>query len=210
MGAQAITILAILFTALIWLIVYSVRKKLNLLMPIAIPLILWFIFGTLDITTTALGVVNNPMREGNVAARWIFVNFGIWGPPLASFLWINLWVGFCVLLEECSEKFTKYKNLILNIRLVVYYSLFFGHLMGFISWYDITRPLFLFFHNIENSFTLTINNNGIISLFIILIGGVLTMAHLAFFEIVTILNIDFKINNNGNETIKEKTSKKRS
>jgi len=183
---QLLTIITIIFTSIIWLYIYWWRRKLNLLPAVALPILLWFIFGTLDITITARAIVENPLTEGNIAARWFFVNFGILGPSLASFCWISLWVGLCVLLEELSERFTKYKNFLINIRLVVYYSLFFGHLIGFMSWIEVTHPFAMMINSIQNIFVLTVKNTGIIDLFDIMVGIVLTLIHLALLKTITL------------------------
>ena len=68
---QLLTVLSIFLSIIFWVWIYR-RENVDL-RYYALPIILWIIFGTLDITITALGTVDNPLREGNPLARFIFV-----------------------------------------------------------------------------------------------------------------------------------------
>ena len=58
---QLLTIITIIFTSIIWLYIYWWRRKLNLLPAVALPILLWFIFGTLDITISVRAIVEEPL-----------------------------------------------------------------------------------------------------------------------------------------------------
>lgn len=129
--AQLLTFLAVAITAYFW---YFAHGKLKIdLKPFSLPIILWFVFGSLDIMITARGVFGEPGREGNPLAKNIFLSVGpIIGPPLASILWITLWAVVAIALYYASKKLQR--EWIADARYAIFYSLAVGHFFGFMSW----------------------------------------------------------------------------
>jgi hypothetical protein len=127
---QLITLVAILCTIAFWILIY--RKQKVELMQYALPIILWVVFGTLDILITAKGTVGNPMREGNPLARGVFLIVGDFGPVVASVLWISLFAGTVLAIN----KLVKNSGIAGFVSLAVFYSLATGHLFGFSSWFS--------------------------------------------------------------------------
>jgi len=124
--AQILVVLSIIASIAFWIFVYW--KNNVKLEPYLLPIILWIIFGTLDIVITAKGTFFDPWREGNPLAEFIFVNIGYWGPVVASVLWISIWSLVVLLINK------NMKNREL-FSLVVFYSLAVGHFICFSSWY---------------------------------------------------------------------------
>jgi len=127
--AQLITFMAIVLSIGFWIWIY---KKHNVdLARYIVPIALWIAFGTLDIMITARGAIGNPMLEENPLTREVLLLTGGYGPAIASVLWISLWV-FIVLIINKKLK----PRLATFISLAVFYSLAFGHFLGFSSWFD--------------------------------------------------------------------------
>src|SRR3989338_8976086 len=89
---QLITLVTVFLSIGLWIYIY---KKLEiwerLKKTLLLPLVLWIIFGTLDIVVTARGTYFYPSLESNPAARFFIETFGAFGTSIASFLWISLW-----------------------------------------------------------------------------------------------------------------------
>ncbi|MCX6777573.1 MAG: hypothetical protein NT157_01680 [Candidatus Micrarchaeota archaeon] len=130
--SQILTFLAVIATAFFWVWAYLKTGRRKLLELIWLPVLLWFLFGTLDIVITAKNIYGDPLREGNIAASFLFVNFGFFGPALASLLWISLWATVSLVFDNFSNKLPP---LVRNLfQLTLFYSLFLGHFFGFHSW----------------------------------------------------------------------------
>ncbi|GEM_PF-1429508 len=130
-GSQLVTIVTIILSALFWLFVFWKQKLLPKLKPLILPIILWIIFGTLDIVVTAKGTFGNPQREGNPATVWFLEQFGAYGPAVASLCWIFLWVGIVLVFL----KYIKNKSLSNFLAMVIFYSLASMHFVGFSTWF---------------------------------------------------------------------------
>src|SRR5512143_350759 len=98
LGIQLLTLVAIASSIAFW--VWAYHKQGVPLRPYALPIILWIVFGSLDILITARGTFEDPYREGNPLARFIFVQSGPAGPVVASVLWIALWSGLVLLMNK--------------------------------------------------------------------------------------------------------------
>jgi hypothetical protein len=129
LAIQLLTVASIASSIVLWVYIYR-GQKIGLA-QYAIPIILWIVSGTLDITVTAKGTYNAPTNEGNPLARFIFVETGFLGPVVASVLWISLWS----LLVLAINKKVK-APLAQYLSLAVFYSLGIGHIFGFSSWFD--------------------------------------------------------------------------
>jgi len=125
---QVLTLLAIAGSIAFWVLLYK-REKVGL-GQYAVPLVLWIVFGTLDILITAKGTYSDPEGEANPLAEFIFVRAEPWGPPLASLLWIALWAGIVLALNKRHLRHAYF------ISLGIFYALAFGHLRGFSSWFE--------------------------------------------------------------------------
>jgi hypothetical protein len=133
---QILTLITIACSICLWVWIY--RREGVGLRQYAIPIILWVAFGSLDITITAKGTFEDPLREGNPLARFIFLNSGFVGPIVASFLWIALWSGIVLLI---NKRFGKRQEIVAFVSLAVFYSVAIGHLFGFSSWYAPLCPV---------------------------------------------------------------------
>ena len=165
--SQVLTIVVIIFSALFWITVFKNQKMIQNLIACIFPVILWIIFGSLDILITVKGTFGNPNREGNPLAKELFKQFGFIGPAVASFIWIFLWVGVVFLFF----KFIKSSTVSNFLSRTVFYSLFIGHLIGFSSWW---APL-CGISNIIDSTDWIIP--GVLSMPIILLGTFLALIH---------------------------------
>lgn len=167
--AQALTLIAIASSILFW--VWAYRRMDVPLRPYALPIILWIIFGSLDIMITARGTFDDPYREGNPLARFIFVQSGFAGPVVASVLWIALWSGIVLAINKKfppDGKGGSLRNaLVAFVSLAIFYSVAVGHIFGFSSWFLPLCPL-------ARGFALMRNLAGVA-----LIGCLLSAAHLA-------------------------------
>jgi hypothetical protein len=134
LALQAFTALSIAASIAFW--AWAYRKQGVGLGGYAVPIILWVVFGTLDILITARGTFLNPTREGNPLARFIFVESGYAGPMIASVLWIALWSSVVLLANKKAGP-----RLAPFISLAVFYSLATGHLFGFSSWFVPLCPI---------------------------------------------------------------------
>lgn len=129
LASQALAVICVVISVAAWLIIY---KKAGLeAKRYAVPIILWFVFGALDIVITAKGTFGNPLNEENPLTRGILVVFGFIGPAVASIVWVSLWAGLVLALN----RFLKGRLIADFISLVVFYSLAIGHFFGFSSWY---------------------------------------------------------------------------
>lgn len=124
---QIATLAAIAGSIMLWAWIY---KRFGVgLKKFAVPLVLWIVFGTLDITITARGTTIDPLCEGNSMARFLFVTFGAYGPPIASALWIAFWAGLVLLLNQRKAYGAEF------LSLAIFYCLGVGHMFGFSSWF---------------------------------------------------------------------------
>jgi hypothetical protein len=130
--SQILTIFTILITALLWILIFKKTGRKRILKLVAIPLIIWIVFGTLDIVVTAKGTYNNPYKEGNPLSRQLFIWFGFYGPAISAFLWITLWAGLSLVFDMGSKVLPQwFRDL---IQLWIFYSLAVGHFFAFHSW----------------------------------------------------------------------------
>lgn len=93
------------------------------------PIVLWAVFGTLDIVITARGTFTDPLRESNPLARFIFVEAGTIGPVVASVLWIALWAFIVYMINKMRVPHAGF------FSLAIFWSLAVGHFFGFSSWF---------------------------------------------------------------------------
>jgi hypothetical protein len=131
---QAATALAIALSVVFWAWAYG--KAGLRLRAYVLPIALWILFGTLDAIATAKGTYGDPMRELNPLTRFALVQWGDWGLPIASVLWISFWAGLALLLERRGGKKAGP-----FLALAVFYGLAAGHLFGFSSWFVPLCPL---------------------------------------------------------------------
>lgn len=124
--AQMLTMGAIIATAVFWVWAYM-RSGINM-RRYALPIGLWFVFGTLDIVITTKGVLSGG-QEGNSLAAFVFSAFGQYGPVAASVLWISLWAAAVLVINRMKVARAEF------LSLAVFYSLAFGHFLGFSSWF---------------------------------------------------------------------------
>ncbi|HLC69046.1 MAG TPA: hypothetical protein VJH24_04360 [Candidatus Bilamarchaeaceae archaeon] len=131
--AQLTTLFGIAAGILLWYSLYQRWRIWKTFLSFALfPLLLWIVFGTLDITITTRCAYLDPSCEGNLASRWFFGQFAFFGGALASLAWISLWAGI-------MAAFIKYKKPF--VVLVVLYSLAIGHLLGFSTWLEQLKAL---------------------------------------------------------------------
>jgi hypothetical protein len=134
LAVQLLTAVSIVSSIGFWVLVY--RWQNVGLRQYALPIILWIIFGTLDIVITAKGAYNDPLREGNPLARAIFIETGFLGPVVASVLWIALWAGLVLVInKKIKGTLAGGVPLAQFLSLAVFYSLAAGHFGGFGSWF---------------------------------------------------------------------------
>ncbi len=125
--AQMLTVGAIVATAVFWVWAY-LRSGIDV-RRYALPIGLWFVFGTLDIVMTTKGVLAGGHGEGNSLAAFVFSVFGQYGPVVASVLWISLWAAAVLVINRMKVARTEF------LSLAAFYSLAFGHFLGFSSWF---------------------------------------------------------------------------
>lgn len=116
----------ILLAISVVLILYRQFGRLEALKKVWLPVFLWFAFGTGDAIMTITGTYEQASREYNPAARWFMEMWGWQGYVLLTVLWIALW--------SCTYFFvsgTRYGH---ALGLFQFYSLSFGHFIGFASW----------------------------------------------------------------------------
>jgi hypothetical protein len=133
LALQLLTVISIFSSIAFWIWIY--RKEKVELRQYAIPITLWVVFGTLDILITAKGTFEDPFRESNPLARFIFVEVGFWGPVVASILWIALWSGIVLAINKTIKINQPPAPLVSFVSLSIFYALAAGHLFGFSSWY---------------------------------------------------------------------------
>ncbi len=131
---QGLTLFSIAAAIIAWIVIY--RKSGVDLGQYAIPIGLWILFGSLDALMTANGTFGNPLREENPLTRFALLQWGFWGMPLASFLWVSLWAGIVLVLNKrIAPAAARLPSL------AIFYSLAVGHLFGFSSWYTPLCPI---------------------------------------------------------------------
>jgi hypothetical protein len=126
---QLLTIVAIGLSIVFWIwfcLKHGFKEQLK---SYTLPIIIWTIFGTLDIVITAKGTFLSPYSEGNFLARFIFVETGFLGPVLASILWVALWAWVVFALNKLKINYAGF------LSLAVFWSLAIGHFFGFSSWF---------------------------------------------------------------------------
>lgn len=132
--AQLTTLLAITLGIIICIAIFI---RLNLWKQFAsfalFALVLWIIFGTLDVTVTTRCAYIHPEIEQNLDARWFFEHFGFFGGALASITWILVWAIVIALLLTYGKKHKHISHLII---LTILYSLANGHFLGFSTWME--------------------------------------------------------------------------
>ena len=142
---QLLAVLSVILGICLW--VYLFRRQGILIRPYLVPLILWIIFGTLDIVVTAKGVFSDPSNEGFWLARAVFEVFGgMVGPAVASVLWISLWAGIVLLLNRFKLPFYYVASL------AVFYALAIDHFLGFSTWMTQTCGIATFARGIISDF----------------------------------------------------------
>ncbi|MCX6695581.1 MAG: hypothetical protein NTU61_04735 [Candidatus Altiarchaeota archaeon] len=130
--SQLLTFAALLLAGGFWIKVYFRSGRRRVLEVVLVPAALWFVFGTLDILTTAKGVYGNPFMERNVVARFMFAEFGFFGPALATLVWITLWALVSLTFDWGSKALPAgFRDF---TQLMMFYSLAVGHLFAFGSW----------------------------------------------------------------------------
>ena len=143
--AQLITMLGIAISILIWRAIY---KRLDIwkefISACLIPLTLWIIFGTLDITITTRCAFVKAECEGNLASRLFFEQFGFFGGAIVSFAWISLWSVIMLVIIKLTEKRAQIGNF---LNRAILYNLAFGHMVGFSTWLNATGSLSAFFNS---------------------------------------------------------------
>ncbi len=126
---QLLVMLSICASIAFWVFVYKQNKVR--LKDYVIPLCLWIVFGALDIIITTRGTFGQPGIEGNPLSKWAFVQFGYYGPVVASVVWIAFWAGLVFVINKLSEsRIAKF------ISFSIFYSLAIGHFLGFASWFS--------------------------------------------------------------------------
>jgi hypothetical protein len=159
---QMLTVGAIIATAFAWVWAY-LRSGVDI-RRYALPIGLWFVFGTLDIVITAKGVLAGSHTEANTLAAFVFSVFGAYGPVMASMLWISLWAGAVLVINRLKVARAEF------ITLAVFYSLAVGHFIGFSSWF---QPFCIF------SQTADVLVSGMLQPFVIILAGcALAVVHL--------------------------------
>ncbi len=156
---QAQSLLAVAIAASIAFWVWAYRRQGVGLGQYAVPIALWIIFGTLDIAITARGTFDDPFREGNPLARFIFVQSGPAGPVIASVLWIALWSLIVLLVNKrfAGQKNTDSERIAASfVSLAVFYSVAAGHLLGFSSWFIPLCPVARFAPGIVSHFMIAV------------------------------------------------------
>lgn len=139
--AQLVTLGAIALSILVWRAIYQRLGIWKEFITIAIfPLILWIIFGSLDVTITARFAYLHPEAEGNPEARWFFEQFGFGGGVLASMAWISLWAAIMAVALKYLHN-TMFSSFVVRSIL---YGLAFGHLLGFSTWMVWLKPIAAF------------------------------------------------------------------
>lgn len=126
---QGLTVLSIAGSIVAWAWLFIRNGLKERLAFYALPIALWTVLGSLDILITAKGTFLDPYREGNQLARTIFIETGFLGPVVASILWIALWSGLIFAINRLKMPLAEL------VSLCIFYSLAFGHLSGFSSWY---------------------------------------------------------------------------
>ena len=134
LALQAATFAAIIISIAFW--IWAYRRCGVDIRPLAVPIAVWFAFGTLDILITAKGTFTNPYREANPLTRIILLWSGGWGTVVASVLWIALWAGVVLAINKAWKgRAASFASL------AVFYSLSVGHLLGFSSWFLPACPI---------------------------------------------------------------------
>ena len=143
--AQITTMFSIAISILIWRFVY---KRLNVwkqfISAAFIPLVLWIIFGTLDITITTRCAFDKAECEGNLASRLFFEQFGFFGGAIVSFAWISLWSVIMLAIIKLAKRREAIGYFLTR---VILYNLAFGHMLGFFTWFNATKHLRGFFNS---------------------------------------------------------------
>lgn len=125
---QLLTVAVIAISIFFWLLAY--RRVGVELRRFTLPIAFWVVFGTLDITITTRCTTIDPLCEGNPLARAVFLIYGVYGPPIASLLWIALWAGLVLFLNWKKAWGAEV------LSLALFYTLGAGHLFGFSSWFE--------------------------------------------------------------------------
>jgi hypothetical protein len=133
--AQLILLVTNSLTIALLVLLFRRWQLLDDLRPLAFPLALFAVFGTLDALVTTQGTWTNPHREANPMAC-VFLVWGGWlGYCLNCALWIAWWVlvlAGLTALRRRSEPPTV--HVVDGLRLWVAYALGLGHLGGWLSW----------------------------------------------------------------------------
>lgn len=165
---QLVSVIAIVASIILWLWIY-VRSSVPL-RGYAIPIILWIIFGSLDVLLTVRGTIASPMVEYNPLTRFLLENFGYAGGPIAVILWIALWASFVFAINRVARK-----DVAVYVSLTTFYALAAGHLLGFSSWFAPLCQLSTIFS--FESITLRVAA-------LVLVGGVLSAIHILMKKII--------------------------
>lgn len=152
--AQLVTIIGVLTGIIIWLEIYKRIGIFDKFMKIAFfPLLLWIVFGTLDITITTRCAYLVPQCEGTAESQWFFENFGFFGGAIVSLAWISLWAGIMAALVHFTKKSRpNAKTTAYFFVLAILYSLFIWHLAGLSTWLTFTQGLSAFFRQFPEAY----------------------------------------------------------
>lgn len=137
MGAGLVVLIevfAVLLCTSFWLFVHWKKNKLEALKPAALPVILFFVFGTIDALFTISGTLGNPLREANPFAR-AFLEAGGWaGYGLLTMLWISLWALVALGLHQTGNRWPEREKACVFLLRFEFWCLAFGHFAGAFSW----------------------------------------------------------------------------
>ena len=112
------------------------RAQLDLLRRVALPALLWSVFGPLDALITMVGTWDDPQMEGNPTTR-AFLSWAGWlGLVLGTFLYVLFWAAVIVGLEALRQRLAGrvWANILGDAQLLTLYALAIGHFFGFLSW----------------------------------------------------------------------------
>ncbi len=152
--AQLTTMFGIAISIIIWRVIYKKIGIWNYFVSPAFasaPLLLWIVFGTLDITITTRCAYAWAECEGNAASRLFFAQFGFLGGAIVSFAWISLWATIMGIIEYLAKNAQRMAKLFGDlIVLCILYGLAIGHLAGFSTWLVQTKGIVEFLDSLPN------------------------------------------------------------
>lgn len=193
--AQIVVFLTIIISIIFVLWILWKRKRLHILRILAIPITLFFIFGTLDALITIKGTFLEPLMESNPLAKSFLLIGGWIGFSILTFFWITSFSLLALLIYETSIKFKPPNNKIIeSLSLFIFYSLAMGHLFGFsswVNWFPVIKNIAFGFENLISSnfpFLLEISPFGSLLYLGMLSGAILTYIHIVLKVVIEELN----------------------